>query len=127
MRTALIFSLLQVAVLGAAETQVHRWVDEEGVTHFSASPPEDARPFETMILETEVGVAPRPSRRYTAPRPPPSRPVVRDDGAAEARCAAWLDELRAITDRRRRGHTAAESVRLRERSSELNRLRQREC
>jgi uncharacterized protein DUF4124 len=126
---SLLLGLLQAAVLGAAETEVHRWVDAEGVTHFSDSPPEQPLPFETTTVVTEEG-------RYVAPRaapyptPPPDRAPRReshDDGAAEARCAAWLDELHAIAERRRRGYTAAESNRLRERSSELNRLRQRQC
>ena len=127
MRILLLIILLQAASLGAAETRVHRWVDADGVTHFSDSPPVEMIPFATTTLVTEAGrtPTPRPVRQSEAPQPP--RRAIWDNGAAEARCAAWLDELRAITDRRRRGHTASESARLRERSSDLNRMRQRRC
>jgi len=129
MRTTTWISLLLATTLGAAETEVHRWVDADGVTHFSDAPPPDTTPFETTTVVTEVGLAPEreAERPPWRPRPQPSRRDAAAREAAAARCRAMLDELRAITDQRRRGHSAAGSAALRARALEINRARQREC
>jgi len=122
-------SLLLTASLGAAETEVHRWVDADGVTHYADAPPADATPFETTTVVTEAGEASAEATERPRWRPLQQQPRRGTDerAAAAARCRAMLEELRAITDQRRRGHSAAGSAALRARSVEITRARQREC
>jgi Domain of unknown function (DUF4124) len=120
--------------VSATELEVHRWVDADGVTHFSDAVPAADQPFETerLVIESRSETRP-PELTRTAARPRvPQRRVSRsridkERERQQAQCTAWLRELRDLTERRRRGHTAAASARLRERSAEIMRLRQREC
>jgi hypothetical protein len=49
-----------VLIAGAAYGQVYRWVDEKGVTHYGAQPPQDAKAREVEDkLATPPGAAPR--------------------------------------------------------------------
>jgi hypothetical protein len=118
------------------EVVVHRWVDADGVTHFSDTRPQQVVGYETetLTIQTSEATQPTESREQADRRPTQTtRAVSRSrSGDAEAaarlaRCAAWQEEFRTIRERRRRGNTAAVSARLRERSAELMRLRQRDC
>lgn len=61
MATRTIFALAVILAAGVVMAQAYRWVDEEGVVHFSDRPPPESQPAESFVLpESE-----RPSRPQT--------------------------------------------------------------
>lgn len=77
----LLFLLLQGALVilagtnTARATQVYKWVDEQGVTHFSETPPEGTRKAEVLNIEGRGPVTALPR-----PRPPPARVLIHHQG-----------------------------------------------
>ncbi len=82
MRAAPLLALALSAALIAAgvsaqETSVYRWVDEDGVVHYSDAPPEDGSEAETRAVKPVPPSAPPPARAQR-PAPPPPSPVERE-------------------------------------------------
>jgi hypothetical protein len=75
MRTQFLFTLmLASACTVAAAATVYKWVDENGVTHFSDQPHENAQKVELKAPQTFS--APKPSApAQSASRPPPRGPA----------------------------------------------------
>lgn len=68
----LAIGLLVPAAGVSAQEKVYKWVDEDGVVHFSEQPPEESVDAEVEVVETD------PAPRYvppvqTAVKPPPTR------------------------------------------------------
>lgn len=137
-RCLLLYLLLAPAVVPAAETTVHRWVDAEGRVHYSDRPPVEGpveTPVETQVIETEAGIAQEPahpragSRSSSAARARARRgtQAAREREQQLARCQELEETMREVRERRRRPHDAATGQRLRERSAELTREHRRYC
>jgi len=76
---ALLLGLLTAAAASATAETIYKWVDEEGVVHYSARPPEGVDFVEMGIeLEEEQAPAPAPDTQEAAdanrPGEPPEQP-----------------------------------------------------
>jgi hypothetical protein len=63
----ILFTLMSVACTVAVSASVYKWVDENGVTHYSDQPHENAQKVELRAPQTYS--APPPSTRTTPPPP----------------------------------------------------------
>src|SRR6201986_417926 len=72
MRTIL-FTLMSVVCTVAVSATVYKWVDENGVTHFSDQPHENAQKVELKAPQTFS--APKTSAPSTRPKAPPTGPT----------------------------------------------------
>ena len=112
---ATLLTALLVTTVGAysAETRatsakVYKWVDERGVTHFSAIPPEAGKPAETINIRTGEpsgdSSPANPAETVTAPSPPqseglPPREAYRQRDQALCDQARETDAALADSDR----------------------------
>lgn len=75
----LIVGLLAPAAQIGAQEMVYKWVDDQGVVHFSETPPDESLGFEVEIVTTDR--APRyvpPPKPAAKSRPAPETPVVHE-------------------------------------------------
>jgi len=69
---AILFTLLSIVSVAALSTTVYKWVDENGVTHYSDQPHENAE--KVQLAQPQTYSAPRTSNRpqQATPEKPPS-------------------------------------------------------
>ena len=80
MRTIL-FTLMSLATAAASAATVYKWVDDNGVTHYSDQPHENAEKVQLKAPQTYT--APKP-QRTRAPAAPPART---EEGPTYSSCA----------------------------------------
>ncbi len=64
------FALIIILAAGAVLAQAYKWVDEDGVVHYSDRPREGAELIE--LPKSSTRPAPRPARRSTVSQPTPA-------------------------------------------------------
>lgn len=82
---SLLFLLPALLVLAPAHAEVYRWVDDDGVTHYSAYPPPDS---DAELIDMESGIA-------AEPEPPPAAD---DDPDESTQADAGDDEPRTVEE-----------------------------
>jgi len=88
-----ITALLVFSVPIAAQQQVYRWVDDKGVTHFGAKPPEDK---EAMRIDAKA--APNPGGSSAAPQPAATPDNKKTSSPANSSNQQVLDEEQMIKE-----------------------------
>ncbi len=90
-----------------ASKSFYKWVDAQGVTHYSASPPAketaaDATTIRATNLKTDAPVAPPATAPVNAPSttPPPLQGTIVKDKSPE-QCKQAKDNLKSINENRR--------------------------
>ncbi|MDB6090933.1 MAG: uncharacterized protein JWN85_3717 [Gammaproteobacteria bacterium] len=78
----ILFTLMSIVCTAAIAGTVYKWVDEDGVTHYSDQPHENAQKVQLAAPQTYA--APRPPAR---PRPPSSRDSSPQPAAPYQSCA----------------------------------------
>lgn len=126
--------LMLVFWAGAQAQTVYRWVDDDGVVHFSQIPPAK-RAYSTLGLDTgELNIAPvhepprttaSPGRARTGKRRASKTRPGRDEVAQ--RCAAARQQIDTLNARMRAGYRPAQGERLRERLRRYEKERYRWC
>jgi Domain of unknown function (DUF4124) len=73
------------AAASAQQSQVYRWKDSSGVTHFSQTPPADGANYTKVHLDNapDVSSNPTPAPQGTATAPEADRQVRRDNGGSQ--------------------------------------------
>jgi Domain of unknown function (DUF4124) len=69
---ALVFTLLSVLCTAAFAATVYKWVDENGVTHYSDQPHENAQ--KVTVAQPQTYKAPKPPPEQPSAAPPPKVP-----------------------------------------------------
>lgn len=94
MRKTLSFfvALWLLAAAGPGHAQVYKWVDSDGVTHYSQQPPEAGAAKEIPIPKPAVAPAPAPA---ADPASTPSATADSENGAADKRAEQLSEEIRA--------------------------------
>ena len=70
MRRSILFTLMSTACAVAAAATVYKWVDENGVTHYSDQPHENAEKVHLAAPQTYT--APKVAAQPAKPAPPPA-------------------------------------------------------
>jgi len=88
-----ITALLVFSVPIAAQQQVYRWVDDKGVTHFGAKPPENKE-----ATRIDAKAAPNPSGSSAAPQPAATADNKKTSSPANSSEQPVLDEDQMIKE-----------------------------
>jgi hypothetical protein len=83
MHTKLLFTLMCLACTVASAATVYKWVDEDGVTHFSDQPHENAQKVELKAPQTFSAPKPSAPSRSKAPPTGPTDKAYTSCGMAE--------------------------------------------
>ena len=69
-----------LVIASAAPAQVYQWVDEDGVKHFSNTPPPEGASDVRQYEEEKSSAAPESAQQPQAETPPADQPVVETEG-----------------------------------------------
>lgn len=135
----LFFLLLVVAAVPAHADQLYRWVDSDGVTHFSDSPPKaDGTPSRIPRSNTSIPIRSNNyesqrslnqiNRVTSQPRRNKSSRSSESTGSNQAVCESYRKRIASIDSRLRAGgYSVSQGNRLRAERREVSGKRSREC
>ena len=89
----LAIGLLSSAAGVDAQQKVYKWVDEDGVVHFSDEPPDESSEFEVEAITTEPAPPHTPAPRTQIKSPSPSARKVEQPAQPEARTPPPAEEV----------------------------------
>jgi len=94
----LLVAVAAAALPALADQAVYKWVDEEGVVHFSETPPQDA-PSGSVEKLTVQPAPPGAARQAAVPpdKPPAARRTQRQPAPASAPAEAAVPDISAMT------------------------------
>jgi hypothetical protein len=108
MRTTLLFTLMGLACTVATAATVYKWVDDDGVTHFSDQPHPNAQKVELKAPQTFS--APKTTGSSQASRPSTSRPPAQKVYTSCGMSAPTADQVFMNTDTVTAGTTVQPAV-----------------
>jgi len=88
-RIFLVAALLGLIFHGPVAAEMYKWVDGNGVTHYSDSPPPKAESAKQLTVRPTTSASPPPADRVTAPVPaPPPKAEVKPQPPPKVKPAA---------------------------------------
>lgn len=90
---SILFCLLGVLIANSAlATKIYKWVDEQGISHFSEHPPKDVK---ATLVKPKIGHSEPVT--YEVPKSPPSEPTQQSSGKKNPeRCEAARSNLQIL-------------------------------
>jgi hypothetical protein len=94
LKAVLVMGLLVPAVSICAQQKIYKWVDEEGVVHFSEEPPREALDVEVEAIKTDP--APRyvpPAKTTIKPQPTPETNIKKESVQSQVQAPPPVKEI----------------------------------